>query len=90
MPQGSPLLTTCRSLQNDTHTPCVSPSACCTGAPPCRQHKGGNPPPLSISYTHAYTHIYIYINSPLFFLIPIYHKPYATADRLPPHDKERD
>ena len=57
---------------------------------PCRQHKDGTPPPLPIPYTHAYTHIYTYIYSPLFFLIPIYHKPYATADRLPPHDKERD
>lgn len=46
--------------------------------------------PHSLFHTHAYTHIYTYIYSPLFFLIPIYHKPYATADRLPPHDKERD
>ena len=61
MPQGSPLLTTCRSLQNDTHTPCVSPLRMLYWSPTCRQHKGGNPPPLPIPYTHAYTHIYTYI-----------------------------
>ena len=89
MPQGRPLLTTCRSLQNDTHTSCVSPSACSTGAPPIGSTRAATLP-HSLFHTHAYTHIYTYIYSPLFFLIPIYHKPYATADRLPPHDKERD
>ena len=87
MTQGRPLLTTCRSLQNDTHTPCVSPSACCTGAPPIGSTRAAT---LPHSLFHTHTHIHIYIYSPLFFLIPIYHKPYATADRLPPHDKERD
>ena len=73
-----------------TLIPPVCPPPHAVLEPPYRQHKGGNPPPLPIPYTHAYTHIYTYIYSSLFFLIPIYHKPYATADRFPPHYKERD
>ena len=87
MPQGSPLLTTCRSLQNDTHTPCVSPPHAVLEHPLVGSTRAAT---LPHSLFHTHTHIHTYIYSPLFFLIPIYHKPYATADRLPPHDKERD